>query len=148
MSAVASGLLKQLEDVCKERDLHIRASELLSQEIENLVKALQEIAGLSVIAASDIAVIALREHRKSLGYSNAANAPTMTDLMVDPATLDTFMEANPLPDDKATIRNNTLDEAVQSLRDWHNNLLRHKYCDTAECVEMAIGVVKSLKQKT
>lgn len=32
---------------------------------------------------------------------NAAFSPSMTDLMVDPESLDAFMEANPLPDEFA-----------------------------------------------
>ena len=42
--------------------------------------------------------------------------PTMTEMMVDPDTLDAFMEANPLPPDPAAIREAALREAAALIR--------------------------------
>ncbi|MFN7883208.1 MAG: hypothetical protein ACK5PF_09380 [bacterium] len=53
-----------------------------------------------------------------LGPWNPVTAPGMTDLMVDPDSLDAFMEANPLPavqPDVAAIREAALREAADSL---------------------------------
>ena len=46
--------------------------------------------------------------------------------------------------DHAAIREAAMREAVQSLRDWQNNLIRHRYKETAITVGMSADVVESL----
>ena len=56
---------------------------------------------------------------RGVGAPDPVRRPTMTDMMVDPATLDAFMEANPLPDDfaptAAQAREAALREALRAL---------------------------------
>lgn len=59
--------------------------------------------------------------------------PTMTDMMVDPDTLDAFMEANPLPPDPAAIREAAIREVAEAIRPEQDS-------------ESGSGVIKALHQ--
>ena len=76
----------------------------------------------NVIAAKKAAAQADYEARilaalEPVAAPDPALRPTMTDMMVDPDTLDAFMEANPLPPDPAAIREAALYEALTDVLD-------------------------------
>ena len=56
-----------------------------------------------------------------------------------------FVVLNAIPTiEPAAIREEALKEAVESLRDWQNNLIRQMYPDTALTVGMAADVVEAM----